>query len=192
VAQSAELPDRGEIRWALVPHAAQAPFSIDGAATGLDFETASALIRSHGPRAAVRLILPAVVRPVLLLHGWESAHHGAYAVLRTRRVSALSPAVREALRAGTADDLVLLQGASAGHQRVAMLAGLTRAALAQVETDRARAIALALSQAQAADVVLVAGKGHEAHQEVQGQRLPFSDREQALRALQARRQGVVA
>jgi UDP-N-acetylmuramoyl-L-alanyl-D-glutamate--2,6-diaminopimelate ligase len=74
----------------------------------------------------------------------------------------------------------------------AMLAGLTRAALAQVETDRARAIALALSQAQAADVVLVAGKGHEAHQEVQGQRLPFSDREQALRALQARRQGVVA
>jgi UDP-N-acetylmuramyl tripeptide synthase len=74
----------------------------------------------------------------------------------------------------------------------AMLAGLTRAALAQVETDRARAIALALSQAQAADVVLVAGKGHEAHQEVQGQRLPFSDREQALRALQARRQGVAA
>ena len=74
----------------------------------------------------------------------------------------------------------------------AMLAGLTRAALAQVEIDRARAIALALSQAQAADVVLVAGKGHEAHQEVQGQRLPFSDREQALRALQARRQGVAA
>jgi hypothetical protein len=63
---------------------------------------------------------------VLLLHGWESAHHGAYAVLRTRRVSALSPAVREALRAGTADDLVLLEGTSAGHQRVAMLAGLTR------------------------------------------------------------------
>jgi UDP-N-acetylmuramoyl-L-alanyl-D-glutamate--2,6-diaminopimelate ligase len=74
----------------------------------------------------------------------------------------------------------------------AMLAGLTRAALAQVETDRARAIALALSQAQAADVVLVAGKGHETHQEVQGQRLPFSDREQALEALQARRQAVVA
>ena len=74
----------------------------------------------------------------------------------------------------------------------AMLAGLTRAALAQVETDRARAIALALSQAQAADVVLVAGKGHEAHQEVQGQRLPFSDRDQALQALQARRRGVAA
>ena len=74
----------------------------------------------------------------------------------------------------------------------AMLAGLTRTALAQVEIDRARAIALVLSQAQAADVVLVAGKGHEAHQEVQGQRLPFSDRDQALQALQARRQGVPA
>jgi UDP-N-acetylmuramyl-tripeptide synthetase len=74
----------------------------------------------------------------------------------------------------------------------AMLSGLTRAALAQVEIDRARAITLALSQAQTADVVLVAGKGHEAHQEVQGQRLPFSDRDQALQALQARRQGVAA
>ena len=74
----------------------------------------------------------------------------------------------------------------------AMLAGLTRAALAQVETDRARAIALALSQAQAADVVLVAGKGHEAHQEVRGQRLPFSDRDHALQALQARQRGVTA
>ncbi len=74
----------------------------------------------------------------------------------------------------------------------AMLAGLTRTALAQVEIDRARAIALALSQAQTADVVLVAGKGHEAHQEVQGQRLPFSDRDQALQALQARRREVAA
>jgi len=126
VAQSAELPNRGEIRWALVPHAAQAPFSIDGAASGLDFATASAWIRSRGPREAARLILPAGERPVLLLHGWESAHHGAFGVLRTRRVSALSPAVREVLHAGTTDDLVLLRGTSAGHQRVAMLAGLTR------------------------------------------------------------------
>ena len=68
----------------------------------------------------------------------------------------------------------------------AMLAGLTQAARAQVEADRARAIALALGQAQAADVVLVAGKGHEEYQEVAGQRLPFSDHEQAQQALQAR------
>jgi UDP-N-acetylmuramoyl-L-alanyl-D-glutamate--2,6-diaminopimelate ligase len=71
----------------------------------------------------------------------------------------------------------------------AMLAGLEQAARAQVEIDRARAIALALSQAGAADVVLVAGKGHEQYQEVRGQRLPFSDHQQAQQALQARRRG---
>jgi UDP-N-acetylmuramoyl-L-alanyl-D-glutamate--2,6-diaminopimelate ligase len=71
----------------------------------------------------------------------------------------------------------------------AMLAGLEQAARAQVEIDRARAIALALSQAGAADVVLVAGKGHEQYQEVRGQRLPFSDHQQAQQALQSRRRG---
>ena len=69
----------------------------------------------------------------------------------------------------------------------AMLTGLQQAARAQVETDRARAIALALARAQPADVVLVAGKGHEQYQDVRGQRLPFSDHEQARQALQARR-----
>ena len=35
------------------------------------------------------------------------------------------------------------------------------------------------------DVILVAGKGHEDYQEVAGRRLPFSDREQVRRTLQA-------
>ncbi len=39
-----------------------------------------------------------------------------------------------------------------------------------------------------ADVILVAGKGHEDYQEVAGQRRPFSDLEQASSAL-ARRRG---
>ncbi len=45
----------------------------------------------------------------------------------------------------------------------------------EVEPDRARAIDLAIAQSDAADVVLVAGKGHEAYQEIAGRRLPFSD-----------------
>jgi UDP-N-acetylmuramoyl-L-alanyl-D-glutamate--2,6-diaminopimelate ligase len=45
----------------------------------------------------------------------------------------------------------------------------------EVEPDRARAIALAVRGAAAADVVLIAGKGHEAYQEIRGVRLPFSD-----------------
>ena len=51
-----------------------------------------------------------------------------------------------------------------------------RGAEVRVELDRRRAIALALSLARSGDVVLVAGKGHEATQEIGGERLPFDDR----------------
>jgi UDP-N-acetylmuramoyl-L-alanyl-D-glutamate--2,6-diaminopimelate ligase len=50
-----------------------------------------------------------------------------------------------------------------------------------VEPDRALAIAQTLAQAGPADVVLLAGKGHEDYQEVAGQRLPFSDLEHVRR-----------
>jgi UDP-N-acetylmuramoyl-L-alanyl-D-glutamate--2,6-diaminopimelate ligase len=46
----------------------------------------------------------------------------------------------------------------------------------QIE-DRAAAILYAIKHAAPADVVLVAGKGHEATQEIQGRKRPFSDRE---------------
>jgi UDP-N-acetylmuramoyl-L-alanyl-D-glutamate--2,6-diaminopimelate ligase len=55
-----------------------------------------------------------------------------------------------------------------------------------VEADRAAAIAAALAQADARDVVLLAGKGHEPYQEVAGVRLPFSDIETARQALAGR------
>lgn len=49
--------------------------------------------------------------------------------------------------------------------------------------DRAEAIARALACADATDVVLIAGKGHECYQEAGGVRRPFSDAEQARSAL---------
>jgi UDP-N-acetylmuramyl tripeptide synthase len=67
-----------------------------------------------------------------------------------------------------------------------MLAGLTQPQLALIETDRAAAIAKVLSHAAAQDVVLVAGKGHETEQEIQGVRHPFSDVAQVRKALQQR------
>jgi UDP-N-acetylmuramoyl-L-alanyl-D-glutamate--2,6-diaminopimelate ligase len=70
-----------------------------------------------------------------------------------------------------------------------MVAGLQRAAQALVEEDRARAVSLAIGRAADADVVLVAGKGHEDYQEIDGQRKPFSDRDAARHALLARRSG---
>lgn len=44
-----------------------------------------------------------------------------------------------------------------------------------IERDRERAIALAISQAEENDLILVAGKGHEDYQEIDGVRYPFSD-----------------
>ena len=63
-----------------------------------------------------------------------------------------------------------------------ILLGLTGVADVQVEPDRARAIAQGVAQAGSADVVLVAGKGHEDYQEIAGERLPFSDIEQVKKA----------
>lgn len=61
--------------------------------------------------------------------------------------------------------------------RAAMLAG-TRDAVAEVIEvgERRTAIAEALARARAGDIVLVAGKGHEAGQEVLGVIHPFDDR----------------
>ena len=54
-----------------------------------------------------------------------------------------------------------------------------------VQLDRAAAIAGAISHAQVGDVVLLAGKGHEAYQEAAGERVPFLDWDHATRALAA-------
>jgi len=51
---------------------------------------------------------------------------------------------------------------------------------ALVITDRRQAIRTACQLAQPGDVVLVAGKGHEDYQEIQGVKHHFDDREQLL------------
>ncbi|MBU6485746.1 MAG: UDP-N-acetylmuramoyl-L-alanyl-D-glutamate--2,6-diaminopimelate ligase [Betaproteobacteria bacterium] len=55
-----------------------------------------------------------------------------------------------------------------------------------VVLDRAAASAEAIGAARAGDVVVLAGKGHEEYQEVDGRRLPFSDRRAAEAALSRR------
>ncbi len=55
-----------------------------------------------------------------------------------------------------------------------------------VDPDRARAIRAAISEAVPGDVVLIAGKGHEAYQIVGTARHPFDDREQATAAIAER------
>lgn len=68
-----------------------------------------------------------------------------------------------------------------------ILLGLSHANCVQVQADRAAAIAQTLAGAQAQDVVLIAGKGHEAYQEIAGVKHPFSDKAHAQAALDRRR-----
>ena len=68
-----------------------------------------------------------------------------------------------------------------------ILLGMPPCIAVQVQSDRAQAIAQAIANASANDVVLLAGKGHEATQEVGGSKIEFSDRVHAGAALALRK-----
>ena len=67
-----------------------------------------------------------------------------------------------------------------------ILDGMPDNAPVRVAPDRATAIAEAIACAADDDCVLIAGKGHETYQEINGERLPFSDVEKAIEVLQQR------
>ena len=67
-----------------------------------------------------------------------------------------------------------------------MQTGTDDGAQPQMIEDRAAAILWALKHAARRDVVLLAGKGHEAYQEIGGKKLPFLDADHAALALAAR------
>lgn len=62
-------------------------------------------------------------------------------------------------------------------------AGMKTPLSASVITVRENAIQFAINAADAGDVVLLAGKGHENYQEIAGERIFFSDHQMALNAL---------
>ncbi|MBI1194445.1 MAG: UDP-N-acetylmuramoyl-L-alanyl-D-glutamate--2,6-diaminopimelate ligase [Gammaproteobacteria bacterium] len=64
-----------------------------------------------------------------------------------------------------------------------ILAGMLNPAGVQIERDREAAIRAAIGEANPGDIVLVAGKGHEVGQEVNGRVYPFSDRQQVSKCL---------
>ena len=64
-----------------------------------------------------------------------------------------------------------------------ILLGIEDSSRLIVERDRAKAIERAIVGAGAGDVVLVAGKGHENYQDINGKRMAFSDVKQARIAL---------
>jgi len=84
-----------------------------------------------------------------------------------------------------ADRLVLTSDNPRSEDPLAILAQVRSGVTApcRIEPDRAGAIEDAVRHAAAADVVLVAGKGHETVQEIGGRALPFSDAAVAAQAL---------
>lgn len=68
---------------------------------------------------------------------------------------------------------------------VAVRAGMRIAERGIVERDRRSAIAMALAMATSDDTVLIAGKGHEAYQEIQGVKHDFDDLHEARLLMQS-------
>jgi UDP-N-acetylmuramoyl-L-alanyl-D-glutamate--2,6-diaminopimelate ligase len=54
----------------------------------------------------------------------------------------------------------------------------------RVIQDREQAIKTVVREAEDQDCILIAGKGHEAYQEINGAKIPFSDAEVVIRALE--------
>ena len=67
-----------------------------------------------------------------------------------------------------------------------MCAGLKVPQSARIVIDRAQAIAEAVQHATQKDLVLIAGKGHETTQEINGVKHPFNDQLHALQAIHKR------
>lgn len=66
-----------------------------------------------------------------------------------------------------------------------VLSGITKAEKVHIEHDRKLAITYAVSHAKPADIILVAGKGHEKYQEIMGVKQPFVDAQVVMEALRA-------
>ena len=94
-----------------------------------------------------------------------------------------------------ADRLVITSDNPRGEDPLAIIEAIRRgieagsAANCTVEPDRAKAIEGAIAAAADADVVLLAGKGHENTQVIAGRNLPFSDAGVAGAALARRGTG---
>ena len=58
-----------------------------------------------------------------------------------------------------------------------ILGGITDIQNVEVESDRRKAIQQVLENSATGDTILVAGKGHENYQEIDGIKYPFDDRQ---------------
>lgn len=90
-----------------------------------------------------------------------------------------------------ADEIVITddnpRGESSELIRQQILSGIDDTSHVYIESDRAKAIQFAIMRAKRGDCVLVAGKGHEVYQEINGIKMPFSDQLVVADAIHQRR-----
>ena len=95
-----------------------------------------------------------------------------------------------AIAARHADAVVVTSDNPRGEAPAAILAEIAAGIVQRDRTllieDRRSAIAGAVADADARDVIVIAGKGHEDYQEIAGVKLPFSDVVEASAALARR------
>ncbi|MDX6399140.1 MAG: UDP-N-acetylmuramoyl-L-alanyl-D-glutamate--2,6-diaminopimelate ligase, partial [Gaiellaceae bacterium] len=91
------------------------------------------------------------------------------------------------IAADLADVVVVTSDNPRSEQPLAIIQDILQGAGLDVEIDpdRSSAIGRAVDLAQPGDVVVIAGKGHEQGQEIDGEKLPFDDRLVAREALRA-------
>ncbi|MBE0612653.1 MAG: UDP-N-acetylmuramoyl-L-alanyl-D-glutamate--2,6-diaminopimelate ligase [Burkholderiales bacterium] len=102
-------------------------------------------------------------------------------------------ALMGSIAARGADRVLLTSDNPRGEDPIGIITDILEGVLAEADTgqaplviaDRREAIAAAIAAAAAGDVVLIAGKGHEDYQELEGRRIPFSDVAVAAEALAA-------
>jgi UDP-N-acetylmuramoyl-L-alanyl-D-glutamate--2,6-diaminopimelate ligase len=87
-----------------------------------------------------------------------------------------------------ADRVLVTSDNPRGEEPAAIIAAIVAGmrALPEIVPDRGDAIRSVIAGADANDVVLLAGKGHEDYQEIKGERQPFSDLDAAAKALEER------
>ncbi|MFP4055290.1 MAG: UDP-N-acetylmuramoyl-L-alanyl-D-glutamate--2,6-diaminopimelate ligase [Candidatus Brocadiia bacterium] len=173
-----------------------------GIALGIDLPTIAAGIeRFHG--APGRLERVDAGQPFTVLVDYAHNHGGLESVLRALRPLTegrlivvfgaggerdLSKRARMGAAAAQHAALTVLTADNSRSERTddiirAIAEGMPPDAPRLVEADRREAIRKALGFARPGDLVLIAGKGHETYQELDGVRFPFDDREEARRAL---------
>ena len=56
--------------------------------------------------------------------------------------------------------------------------------------DRAEAVNYAVKMAEKGDILILAGKGHEQYMKIRGEKIPFNEKEEVLKALKEKKEGI--